>query len=86
VSTRTKPPVKGAKSAKRAKSAQRSAKDPQLHHLHVVVDDELDEGIKAHACKLEGRPTNGKYEGSLNLSASVRDLLRRALGLTPSAA
>lgn len=49
-----------------------------MFHLHVVVDDEIQKGIEAHARLLEG---GAATTDRLNVSAAVRDLLRLQLGL-----
>lgn len=63
----------------RSKNASR-ARD-RITHLHVVIDDDLREGLEAHARKLEGIPVRAKSQEKPNLSAAVRDLLRTSLGL-----
>ncbi len=81
VTPRTKPRPKTTRTPRRSSSAKANGR---IRHLHVVIDDELEDGVKAHACKLEGVPNDSK--SPRNLSASVRDLLRRALKLIPNAA
>lgn len=82
--------------SKRPQSRTRStaSTNDHIHHLHVVIDDELHEKIEEHARKLEVRARKPekrarKPESVLvpkstktpNLSAAVRDLLRSKLGL-----
>lgn len=65
---------------KRSKSRTSRTSDP-ISHLHVVVDDALRTRLEAHARKLEGRSRKDTDDKRPNLSAAVRDLLRRSLGL-----
>ncbi len=51
----------------------KAAPTPEQMHLHVVLDPELGEGLKAHAAKLSPHQPN--------ISVAARDLLRAALGL-----
>ena len=64
---------------KRTPRASRAS--DRISHLHVVIDDTLRAKLEEHARKL-GRiqPTDKNYDRP-NLSAAVRDLLRKKLKL-----
>lgn len=63
----------------RPRSSRSSDNDNKISHLHVVIDEELREGLEAHAVKLEG--PRAKVVNRLNLSAAARDAMRKGLGL-----
>jgi hypothetical protein len=69
---------------KRPKSRARPSRSgDRISHLHVVIDEELQEGLEAHAVKLDPR---AKVVGRrLNLSAAARDAMRKGLGLRTAA-
>ena len=71
-------------SKRRKQPARPAVTSADGRHLHAVIDDELYQGVKEHACKLEGVPFTRKQD-RMNLSASVRDLLRIALGMRAAA-
>lgn len=70
---------------KRPKSRARSSRVvDRISHLHVVIDEELREGLEAHAVRLDPRAKT--VERRLNLSAAARDAMRKGLGLRTASA
>lgn len=63
-------------------------KRERIRHLHVVIDDDLNGKLEHHAIAID--PVAGlkaKRTGRApNVSAAVRDLLRKALGILPAKA
>lgn len=77
--------VSKSKRPKSRSHATASRSSDRISHLHVVIDDTLRTKLEAHARKLEGIPKNASDDRP-NLSAAVRDLLRKSLGLPGIAA
>lgn len=63
-------------------SPKRPAKPSnRVHHLHIVVDDALLQGVEGHVTTLGKRLSKGARQPSL--SSAARDLIRRALKIKP---
>lgn len=68
------------KRTKRTARPRPTRNPDRLHHLHTVIDDELQRALENHARKLAGLTPRAKDRP--NVSVAVRDLLRAGLGLS----